>query len=35
MQVGRAWEKGETEGFLKILVDGETKNGVVPGDRVR
>ena len=24
-QVGRAREKGETEGFMKILVDAETK----------
>lgn len=24
-KVGRAFEKGETQGFMKILVDGETK----------
>lgn len=24
-EVGRAWEKSETEGFLKILVDGKSK----------
>jgi hypothetical protein len=30
-EVGRAREKGETEGFMKILVDTETKNSVAPG----
>jgi pyruvate/2-oxoglutarate dehydrogenase complex dihydrolipoamide dehydrogenase (E3) component len=25
LKVGRAFEKGETEGFMKILVDEETK----------
>src|SRR6202020_2683356 len=25
IRVGRAFEKGETEGFMKILVDAETK----------
>jgi pyruvate/2-oxoglutarate dehydrogenase complex dihydrolipoamide dehydrogenase (E3) component len=23
-EVGRAWEKGETDGFTKVLVDAET-----------
>ena len=37
-QVGRAREKGETDGFMKVLVDAETKKvpwSVAPGDRVR
>jgi pyruvate/2-oxoglutarate dehydrogenase complex dihydrolipoamide dehydrogenase (E3) component len=34
-QVCRARETGETEGFMKVLVDAETKNSVAAGDRVR
>ena len=37
-RVGRAVEKGETQGFMKVLVDAETKanpGGVAPGHRVR
>jgi pyruvate/2-oxoglutarate dehydrogenase complex dihydrolipoamide dehydrogenase (E3) component len=29
-QVGRAVEKGETDGFMKVLVDAEIKNNVTP-----
>ena len=37
-RVGRAIEKGETQGFMKVVVDAETKpdpGGRHPGDRRR
>jgi hypothetical protein len=34
-EVDRARGKGETDGFMKILVDAEMKKNVAPGNRVR
>ncbi len=33
-KVGRAREKGETQGFMKVLVDAETQGGAVPDSDV-